>query len=389
MNILMVNYEYPPVGGGGGVIHENLATELARRNRVTVITSKLNGQRAHTVSNNVEIFRVPIVWRKDQNVANIVSMLSFFPSSLCTAYRLMAKRKFDLIHSMFAIPSAPSGLLAAKRFRIPHVVSILGGDIYDPSKRLSPHRTWYLRAVVKKVLERSDRIVGMSSDIIERVREHYGVSKDIKLIPHAIKRPVFRKKTRQDLGYDSETNLLVTVGRLVPRKDVRDLIKLTRLLGPRVKLIVIGEGPEQQTLQNIARNLAVSEAIDFVGNVDDETKFQLMTIADVYVSTTLHEGFGLVFLEAMAAGLPIVSYDNGGHVDFLSDGKTGFLVRLGNLAIFRKRVQSLCENPDMRQCMSIFNKRYVENFFIERCAKRYESLYKPLATQRLRLAHHQ
>jgi len=383
MNILMVNYEYPPVGGGGGVVHEYLATELARKNYVAVVTSKFNGQKSYSVRNNVEIFRVPIIWRKDRNAATILSMLSFLPSSLCTIYRLLKKRRFDIIHSMFAIPSAPSGLLLAKKFGIPHVVSILGGDVYDPTKRLSPHRISLLRFVVRKVLEESDLIVGMSTDIIERVQAHYGISKEITLIPHAIERPVFNKKRRQDFGYESDAILLVTVGRLVPRKQVDELLQLTKLLGQNVKLIVIGDGPEKQNLQDLANTLEISEAVHFVGNVDNETKFQLLTIADIYVSSTSHEGFGLVFLEAMAAGLPIVSYDNGGHMDFLSDGKTGFLVRLGNLKVFSEQIELLCRDPGIRRHMGAFNKRYVEKFYIENCAKRYETVYKPLGAPRL------
>jgi len=291
MNILMVNYEYPPVGGGGGVIHEYLATELARKNNVVVVTSKLNGQSSYEVRNNVEIFRVPIFRRRDRNAATILSMLSFFPSSLCTIFKLLKKKRFDIVHSMFAIPSAPSALLMAKKFGVPHIVSILGGDVYDPTKRLSPHRILPLRFIVKKVLEESDRIVGMSTDIIERVHTHYGISKEITLIPHAIERPVFNKKRRQDFGYESDDILLVTVGRLVPRKQVEELIQLRKLLGQNVKLIVIGDGPEKQTLKELAQKLGVSKVVDLVGDVDDETKFQLLSIADIYVSSTAHKGF--------------------------------------------------------------------------------------------------
>ena len=140
MNVLMLNYEYPPLGGGGGVLNQQLAEELSQNNQVTLITSQFGDQPSHEIRGGVEILRVPVLWRSNPNAATLLSMFSFFPTSLRTGYRLLHTRPFDLVHSMFAIPSAPSGFMLAKRFRLPHVLSILGGDVYDPSKRLSPHR---------------------------------------------------------------------------------------------------------------------------------------------------------------------------------------------------------------------------------------------------------
>lgn len=115
MNILMVNYEYPPLGGGGGVFSKQLAEELGKSNRVTVITPKFGDQKPHEIVRNVEIIRVPVLIKRDQNTATITSMLSFFPSSLLIGYKLLRNRSFDVVHSMFAIPSAPSGFALSKR----------------------------------------------------------------------------------------------------------------------------------------------------------------------------------------------------------------------------------------------------------------------------------
>jgi glycosyltransferase involved in cell wall biosynthesis len=376
MQILIINYEYPPLGGGGGVLNQHLAEELSKNHHIMLITSGFADQEAYEIRNNVEIFRVPVACRNNQNAATLLSMLSFFPSSLWRGYRLLQMRHVDLIHSMFAIPSAPSGVLLAKMFRLPHVLSILGGDIYDPSKRLSPHRTFLLHALVKKILTRSVQVIGMSSDIITRAMTHYDLTRDITLIPHGIRRPAFMSKTKQALGYDPEDVLLVTVGRLIPRKAVHDLLYVLQALRDiRVKLLIIGDGPERRKLQELAAALEVSERTYFVGNVDDETKFQLLNAADIYLSSTHHEGFGLVFLEAMAVGLPIVSYNNGGHVDFLSDGKTGFLINLGDLSALIQHTRLLSTDATLRRQMGEFNRKHVEDFYIENCAAKYHLMY--------------
>jgi glycosyltransferase involved in cell wall biosynthesis len=96
----------------------------------------------------------------------------------------------------------------------------------------------------------------------------------------------------------------------------------------------------------------------------------------MYVSATCHEGFGLTFLEAMAVGLPIVSYDNGGHVDFLSDNQSGFLVRLGDRRALIQCIKVLSEAADLRWRMGQWNRQRVEDYYSSHCAAKYQALYE-------------
>ena len=379
MNILMINYEYPPLGGGGGVFNKQLAEELSDSNNVTVITSQFNNQPPHEVTNNVEIIRVPVLMRNNQNAATIVSMLSFFPASLRVGYELLKTQSFDIIHSLFAIPSAPSGLICAKKFRVPHVLSILGGDIYDPSKNLSPHKTPFLHYTVTKMIEESDKVIALSSDIKKRAVDYYNVSNNIDVIHLGIPKPVFKTKSRGHLGFKQSDILLVTVGRLVARKGLEDLVRVVATLeDPNIKLIVIGDGPERTRLEELTKSLNLSKRIFFFGYVSDEIKFQLLNISDAYVSSSHHEGFGIVFLEAMASGLPVVCYDEGGQAEFLLDQKTGFLVGYGNHSLLTKKISQLCENATLRKEVGQFNRHYVEKFYIATCAKQYQCVYESL-----------
>ena len=116
--------------------------------------------------------------------------------------------------------------------------------------------------------------------------------------------------------------------------------------------------------------------IRFTGWVSEETKFQLLSISDLYVSSSLHEGFGLIFLEAMACGLPIVAFDNGGHRDFLKDWETGFLAPVGNVDLLVGKVALLCGRPDLRSEMGRANRSLAENYFMEVCAARHEKVFE-------------
>jgi len=381
MNILMINYEYPPLGGGGGVVTRMLAEALIDRHQITVITSKFGRQSLHETVNGVELIRTPVLFRSDRNAATIISMLAFFPASLWIGLKLLRRRKFDLIHSMFAIPSAPSGVLLSRIFGKPHLLTVFGGDIYDPSKKLSPHQTPILRQTVQKVLHTSDRVVTMSEDIRRRAYQYYyRASRTILLIKGGIPRPIFTPGPRNAYGFDDQDILLVTLGRLVPRKAVHELIYIVKQLNnSRIKLLIIGDGPEYAHLEQTANELNVQDQLFFGGNVDENEKFVLLNFSDIYVSTSQHEGFGLVFLEAMSVGLPIVCYNNGGQTDFLKDGETGALVELGDREMFVCKLRTLIANPKLLTAMAEFNRRYINDFFIENIAKQYEDQYQSLA----------
>jgi L-malate glycosyltransferase len=132
----------------------------------------------------------------------------------------------------------------------------------------------------------------------------------------------------------------------------------------------MGDGPERPILEEKIEQYGLKSRITLAGRVGEE-KFQLMTAADIYVSTAIHEGFGLVFLEAMESGLPVLSYDNGGQTDFLIDGKTGFMVELGDIEKYSDRLVELIHSVELRKQMSRHNRKYIQNFYTSRCAEMY------------------
>ena len=380
MKILMVNYEYPPLGGGGGVFCSQLAEEFAQQHDVTVLTSRFKDQEAYEIINGVEIYRVPVLMRNDPNAASLVSMLSFLPSSLLKGLGQLRNQSYDIVHSMFAIPSAPTGLMLARTFKAPHVLSLLGGDVYDPSKKLSPHDTPILHGIVKSMMDSSDHVVALSTDIRDRARRYYRPSREIDIVHLGIPEPRLKAKKRVVSGVSSDDIVLVTVGRLVRRKAVQELIQFVDAIkNPRLKLIVVGDGPERKSLESQANRLELQKKVIFTGFVSDEEKFQLLNISDCYVSTSQHEGFGIVFLEAMACGLPIVCYDKGGQVDFLTNGETGYVVGLGNSLGYQEKLTHLVEEASIRQSMGKHNRAYVaEQYFISTCADKYAAIYDRL-----------
>jgi glycosyltransferase involved in cell wall biosynthesis len=374
--VLIVSYEYPPLGGGGGVIIRDLAEELARSLAVTVLTSGRAGLPARERTGQLEIVRAPVLMRNADATASLPSMLSFFPSSLRVGRRLLREQRFDLVHSSFAVPSGPSGLLLARRFGLPHVLSLHGGDVYDPSKVLSPHHTPGLRQTVRWVIQSSDRVVAQSSDTTRRALEFYG-KRAIDCIPLAVRRPAFARISRAELGLAlaDEDFAMVTVGRIIPRKGLDQLLEIVASLGdPRCKLVVVGEGPERAALEARSRELGIGAAVHFVGFVDEARKWQILSACDLYVSSSLHEGFGIVYLEAMESGLPVICYDRGGQADFIDD-EVGRLIPLGDRSRFRDAILALAPQPRVRAELGEAARKRAADYSIGRYAQRYRAIY--------------
>jgi L-malate glycosyltransferase len=379
--VLLVTYEYPPLGGGGGVIFRDLAEELARRIEVTVLTSGRRGLPEGEHRGSLEIVRTPVLWRRANATASLPSLLSFFPSSLRAGTRILGAHAFDLVHASFAVPSGPSSLLLARRFDLPHVLSVQGGDIWDPSKLLAPHRTPLLRQTVRWVIQRSDRVVASSRDTIDRARAIYG-EREIDCVPLAIRPPQVAPATREALGLDADAVVLITVGRLIRRKGLESLLDLIgEIPDPRIHLVVVGEGPLRGALEARARAGRAAGRIHFAGFVEEERKWQLLRTADLYVSTTLHEGFGIVFLEALESGLPVVCYDQGGQRDFL-DESVGALVPFGDAVAFRRRAEEHVRSPELRARKGEAGRRLARNFYVDRFADRYLEIYEQCLRQR-------
>jgi glycosyltransferase involved in cell wall biosynthesis len=365
------------MGGGGGVVNALLAQELAKRHDVTVLTSQGLNLPPESINGGVRIVRTPVFFRKQEAVANFFSMLAFLPMGVRTGKKLFDAGRYDVINTHFVLPTGPVGDALARSAGIPNVLSLHGGDLYDPSKWLSPHRHPYLRTWVRRLLRRASMVVGQSRNTLENMRRYYAPEIQGVQIPLGIRRPPAVRSVRSHYGWHESDILLVTVGRLVARKGLSQLIGvMAALRNPKVRLLIIGTGPQEQLLKEEVSKQRLVPQVLFLGYVEEAEKFRILQMCDLYVSTSQHEGFGLVFLEAMACGLPIVCYDHGGQTDFLRDQQSGYLIPLNDVALFKERCELLVSDMGLRQRMGTYNMGQVEEYYIDQCAKRYESLFE-------------
>ncbi len=384
LKILFCNYEYPPLGGGGGVVMRALARELAKRHEVTVLTSQALELERESDDGGVRVLRAPVFFRKHLAVANFPSMFAYLPSATARGLALRRSDTFDVINTHFVVPSGPVGQVLARLFNAPNVLSVHGGDLFDPSKRSSPHRHGWLRGPIRYMLNAADSVVGQSRDTVRHVGEIYGVHRPVELIPLGIDRPVkVTGATRAQFGIPDDAFVMLTIGRIVPRKSSVQLVEaLAKSARPNAHLVLVGDGPDAEAVRGAAQAAGVAQRVHLLGYVTEQQKSQALACADIFVSSSQHEGFGLVFLEAMAFALPVLCYDRGGQTDFLSTPATGHVVKLNDLEAFTRALVDLHDHREKRLAIGQHNLQLVESFFIDRCAERYEAIFAAACAQR-------
>jgi len=384
VRILLVNYEYPPLGGGGGVAMQDLAQGLARRHEVVVLTSGTGTLAPTEERDGVHIIRLPVPLRRKMGVASFTSMYGFASTSCRRALSALGSFRPDLVNTWFAVPSGLLGGRLARHLGCPEVLTIIGGDIYDPSRPLSPHRWWILRRTVSGVIRRADRVCSISSDVRDRAGYYYGAPVgDLPVIPLGFREVGFAPASRAELGLPADAFVIISVGRLVRRKANDRLITALAEAGdPRLHLCLVGDGPRRPALEQLAAQLGVAERVHFQGHIDERRKHQLLAVADVFALSSLHEGFGLVYLEAMCCGLPVVSNLDGGQRDFLEDGVNARIVADNAPAGYARAFVELAGDADLRQRLSAGARETASRTTVEAMVEAYEGLFELVLQQR-------
>jgi glycosyltransferase involved in cell wall biosynthesis len=380
MNILLLCYEYPPLGGGGGVGAQQYAEAWSHKGcRVTVVTSRGQGLKQREKVNGVDVIRVFTVGNGNRATTPFVAMFSYIIFGLL--HILMHWREFsdnDVVNSHFCIPTGPLGFLAAKVLNLPHVLTIIGGDIYDPTKKSSPHRSVVMRAANRFIMNSAERVVAISGDTRRRAKEHYGIRREIQVVNYGFLPLELQENSPLESDSGPKKFHLIGVGRLIKRKGFEHLIHALALLPPDVHLIIVGDGPEEMELKRLATSKGLSEQVTLAGYQPREQVLEYMCEADCFVLSSFHEGLGIVVQEAMYAGLPIVATNNGGQTDLVHEPRNGLLVAPGDVEMLANAVYRFYSDPALAKSVGANNRQDIEKYHISRNCEEYIHLFNKL-----------
>lgn len=277
---------------------------------------------------------------------------------------------------------------AAKLCGISHVVRTVHG-LREPFEGLQAFKMSLYEGIERTVHRYCvDSIIGVSSQIERKYKAEGEVSRvicirnGIDLEGKSVQTD--RWRTRKDLGIDSGTCLIGTVGRLTPVKGIPYLLQAARILlrqGANVKVLVVGDGSIRLDLMTQTHDLGISENVVFLGHREDTDA--LLQALDIFLLPSLSEGIPMAVLEAMAASRVVVASRVGGIPEIVEDGFEGFLVEPMDVDGLAERCRLLIESPDVARKMGEQGRKRVEqDFSATAMADRVASVYKELLMPR-------
>ncbi len=325
-------------------------------------------------------------------------VLDYLPDFACgiQRFRALTGASYDLIHSHYWL-SGRLGLLFADRWGVPlvstfHTLAQLKNRVAEtPAEREQVVRF----EIERRTMAASDRIVALTAVDRQQMLRHYGVPAPIDVIPGGVDLDRFaprpREAARAALGLNSSAKVLLFVGRIQRLKGLEILVRAFAQLAPSVdaQLLIVGGRPgtahetrEITRVQHLATKLGVAERTRFVGAVAHAELPAYYAAADICVMPSSYESFGLVAVESLACGTPVVATRVGGLTSIVRDGETGLLVPWRDADLFAEHLRRLLQDDALRQGFAARARRSVVDFGWDRVADQHLALYADVRTAR-------
>ena len=360
-----------PTFGGSGVLATELGKALADKGHsVHFITYqqpvRLNVFSANIFYHEVRVPTYPLFDYPPYEVALASTMVD-----------VILNHDLDLLHVHYAIPHASAAYMAKKIVeqsgrKIPVITTLHGTDItlVGRDKTYAP--------VVTFSINESDSITAVSDNLREETYKSFKITKEIEVIYNFVDVKRFSKKPidafRKVIAPDGE-KILVHASNFRKVKRVQDVVSIFAEVRKQIpaKLLMVGDGPERPAIEEQVRELNVFDDVRFLGKQDQME--EILVVSDLFLLPSDYESFGLAALEAMAAGMPVISSNAGGLPEINIHGKTGYMANVGDVAAMSKYAIELMSDDEKLNQFKQNAFDYANQFDIQNIIPQYEKLY--------------
>ena len=374
MNLLMLKYEFPPIGGGAAKAHQCLLRQYAGRDnlRVEVLTSAPKpGLVTEPFGENITIHRVG-VHKKDLHFWRRSEVIEWLLKAGAHYRRLLHQNRYDLVHAFFGVPTG--WLCYRNAGGPPYVISLRGSDVPGQHARFQLEYK-ILAPVFRAIWRNAAALVACSEGLKDRALS-FMPSASINVIPNGVELDRFRPA---DGDQKTDVLRLLTVGRLSVTKRVEMLIDAVEVLhkqGCKLRFTIAGGGALEPQLRAAILEHNLSGVIEMTGRTDPEDMPKLYRQNDIFISASMQEGMSNAMLEAMASGLPIITTRCEGLKELIADN--GLIVERANAESIATAIKKLADDQPLCRHMSLAARKRAEQFSWSRVAEQYLALYERL-----------
>jgi len=319
---------------------------------------------------NVNVYRIGFVGKQNKSSDSLPWYLHInkylYPFlARAKAKSLEKTRRYDATWAMMANYSGFGALFFKfARPNVPFILTLQEGDpigyIKNESLRVRlgpvnvPVRS-FMYPVLKMIFTHADRIQTISNYLADFARD-MGAKASIEVVPNGVDTGAFSKEIPQtellnlkkELGIEADDKVLITTSRLVVKNAVADIIKAMPHIKEKTKLLILGTGYEEKNLIKLSHELGLVNQVKFLGYVAHKDMLKYLHVSDIFIRPSLSEGFGNSFIEAMAAGVPVIATRVGGIVDFLHEKETGLFCEVGAPEDIARKVEIYLRDSAIR-----------------------------------------
>lgn len=382
MRILMLNNEFPPLGGGTGIVNYHLLEQISPYPDIWVdlVTSSRSRRNYETCrfSERITIYKVPV---NNQNIHHSSNreLVTFAWRGLLLSQRLAKEHRYDLSFAFAGVPAGAISYVLKVLTGLPYLVSLQGPDVpgfEDRYNYLYP----FLRPLLRCIWRKAGAVVAISKG--QQCLAHQTIPQlEIPIIPNGIDTRGFQPPGEHKLG--SKITILC-VGRLIERKGQHFLLRAFASLRNDsthpINLVLVGTGDAEESLHRLAIELGVADAVAFAGFVARDNIAEFYHQADIFVLPSKDEGMSIALLEAMACGLPVVVTDSGGTEELVKKGTNGEVIPWGNVPELTRALATLVEDQQARYRMGNESRQIAERFSWTAVGQKYLEVCRQIVT---------
>jgi N-acetyl-alpha-D-glucosaminyl L-malate synthase BshA len=360
-----------PTFGGSGVLATELGKALADKGHQVHFITYRQPVRLNEFNTNIFYHEVRVTTYPLFDYPPYETTLS------STMVDVIVNSQLDLLHVHYAIPHASAAYMAKKILeaqgrRIPVITTLHGTDItlVGKDKTFAP--------VVAFSINQSDAITAVSRNLRDITYNTFDIKKEIEVIHNFVDVKRFQKKPidafRKVIAPDGEM-ILMHASNFRKIKRVEDVVHIFAKVNKKIrcKLLFVGDGPERTAVENLCREMGLCDDMRFVGK--QEQMEEILAVADLFLLPSEYESFGLAALEAMAAGVPVISSNAGGLPEIILNGKTGYMSEVGDIEDMSQKAIEILKDPVVLKEFKSRAAAHARIFDIENIVPQYEALY--------------